>query len=160
MSTIGPPTPAGFLAWVRAAMQITPAQLPDSSIFLTYAFNVAVDIVNLALAQASPDIYTLAVYNLGGSNLVNYAPDPPGAPPVPGSNPPLPFFAKLRATYGTADFVAGVVQASGDQGTNNSLLVQDALKTITLADLQLLKDPWGRTYLQFAQKFGTLWGLT
>lgn len=159
--SIGPPTQAGFNAWVYSAMGITTAQLPSDSPYLTYAFDVAMDIVNQTLQAASGSIYTLAVYNLGGSNLINFAQDPPGSPNVPGSSPPAPFFANLRQKWGILSFTAGVVQASSDETTSQTLLVQEALKNITLADLQYLKDPWGRQYLAFAQKYGpAVWGLS
>lgn len=147
---MGPPTLAGFLAFLAAALAPTPAQLPANSTWPATAFNVAMDIVNQALQQASPDIYTLAVYNLATSNMINFTPDQAGQS----------FWANLRTTFGTDSFSAGVVQSTGDQGTNTSLVVQKALENITLADLQLLKDPYGRRYLGFAQKYGSLWGIT
>ncbi len=34
------------------------------------------------------------------------------------------------------------------------MVVQEAAKNFTLANLQNLKTPWGRTYLGFAQAYG------
>lgn len=141
-------------------MGITTAQLPPSSPVIAMAFNVALDIVNLAINNASPDMYTLAVYNLAGDNLVNYAQDPAGAPNVEGSDPPAPFFQNMRTQLNVNAFVSGVIQSSGDQGTNNSMVVQEAAKNFTLSDLQSLKTPWGRQYLSIAQRYGpSIWGL-
>jgi hypothetical protein len=36
----------------------------------------------------------------------------------------------------------------------------DFVKTLTLANLQQLKTPWGRQYLAYAQSAGPLWGLS
>jgi hypothetical protein len=36
--------------------------------------------------------------------------------------------------------------------------VPDFFKDLSLADLQMLQDPWGRRYLMIAQQFGSLWG--
>ncbi|HBK2804405.1 TPA: hypothetical protein HHH48_005056, partial [Escherichia coli] len=48
----------------------------------------------------------------------------------------------------------------GDNSTSAQRLVPDFFKDLSLADLQMLQDPWGRRYLMFAQQFGSLWGLT
>jgi hypothetical protein len=144
------PTQAGFLDWVRTQMGISTVELPDSSPWIGYAYNVALEITNLYFAQASPTLYTLAVYNLGGDNLINYAPDQPGST----------FFADLRASFTINSFTPGVVSSSSDAGTSTSLLNPDFMKELTLANLQNLKTPYGRRYLSIAQSFGPLWGLS
>lgn len=160
------PTLAGFIAFVRAAMGISISILPDDSVWLVYAFNVAMALVNQSLAVVGVNpangttIYTLAVYNLAASNLLNYAQDLPGAPIVPGSDPAAPFFAYTRAKWNMTSFVSGVVSSTSDEGTSMSLVVPKQLEELTIANLQQLKDPWGRQYLAFAQDYGTLWGLS
>lgn len=72
----------------------------------------------------------------------------------------LTFFADLRRAWNITGFAAGVVQASSDVSTSQTLLVQDAAAGFTLGDLQNLKTPYGRAYLALAQKYGTLWGVT
>ena len=138
--------------------------LPDDSNWITWTFNYAMQIVNQYLLYANcppmPNgwtIYEIAVYNLAGDQLINWAQDvsPPYPPP-----PATPYFQALRASWDITGFVAGVIQSSGDEGTNESLLVPDFMKGLTLSDLQNLKTPYGRQYLAIAQKFGTLWGLT
>lgn len=143
------PTQAGFLAWVRSRMGVPTAALPDDSLFIGYAYDVAVALVNPALA-AVPPIYMLAVYNLAGDNLVNFAPDETGST----------YWSDLRTGYGTFAFAPGVVTSAGDQGTSSGLLNPEQMKEFTLANLQNLKTPYGRQYLAFAQAYGTLWGLT
>jgi hypothetical protein len=106
-------------------------------------------------------MYALAVYNLGGDTLINYAQDvqPPVPYETPGNNDELPFFAYQRQKYKVSDFTPGVVQAASDEGTSTSLVVQKAAENFTLANLQNLKTPWGRAYLAIAQSVGSLWGL-
>lgn len=161
----GPITQAGFLAFVRGTAGIPSSVLPDNSPAIGMAYRVAVDIVNLVLAIASPDMYVLAVYNLGVDNLINFAPDvqPPVAykPPPPLTNEAgLPYFAFYRAQWKIYDFQSGVVQSAGDEGTTTSLVVQKAAENFTLSNLQNLKTPFGRQYLAIAQRTGTNWGLT
>ena len=155
--TLGPPTLTGFQAFIVNTMGISNITLPPSSPVISMAFTVASDIVNCQLACASPDIYTLAVYNLAGSNVINYATDQPGAPVYQDG---MTFFNYLRKIWNVYGFVSGVVQAANDQGTGDTLVVQDFAKDFTLYDLQRLKDPYGRAYLELAQKYGSLWGIT
>jgi len=70
-----PPTLTGFIAWTRAVMGVPTTAIPDNDIGYQYAYQVALDIVPLDFTQASPDIYTLTVYNLGGSNLLQWQQD-------------------------------------------------------------------------------------
>lgn len=155
---------ADFLTFVRG-LGMNSTVLPDDSPSIHDAYCVAVALVNLQLAAAAYTLYRLAVYNLGADNLINYANDvqPPAAyvPPPPLKNPDgLSFFAFYRNLWKIYDFTPGVVQSTGDEGTNTSLVVQKAAENFTLDDLQHLKTPYGRRYLQIAQKVGTNWGLS
>lgn len=145
-------------------MGITTAQLPDDSDTITFAFCVALQIVNKAICSASQLMYNLAVYNLAGSNVINYAQDPlPIVPYPPNQEPPstVGYFGYLRGQWGIYAFVAGVIQSSSDESTSQSMIVQEAAKNFTLANLQNLKDPFGRQYLAIAQSVGpSAWGLT
>lgn len=153
---IAPPTPDGFLIWVRGFMGVPASVLPDNSPYLGYAYDIAITTVNTLLA-AAPNQYALAVYNLGGDRLVNITPD---AVPLVVYKNELPYWAYQREAFKIYAFSAGVVQSASDEGTSDSLLVPDAFKGLTMSDLQNLKTPWGRNYLSYAQKFGSLWGLT
>nr|HEK8282419.1 hypothetical protein [Escherichia coli] len=53
-----------------------------------------------------------------------------------------------------------VITGAGDNSTSAQRLVPDFFKDLSLADLQMLQDPWGRRYLMIAQQFGSLWGLS
>lgn len=149
-------------------MGIDISVLPDNSPVIPMALSVALAIVNPALravgylpgvAGTVPvSIYTLAVYNLGGDNIVNYAPDIGSPPPTYKDN--LPFFAYMRAQFNTNAFVSGVISSANDESTGESMVVMEAAKNFTLANLQQLKTPWGRQYLAFAQSYGSLVGIT
>ena len=169
------PTLAGFITFIRQVMGIDTTILPDADTVIPMALAVAMAIVNPALKAVSlptidsggaaissgPSIYTLAVYNLGGDNIINYAHDQPGAADVVGSDPPMPFFAWTRKQWNINGFVSGVIQSAGDEGTSESMVVQEAAKNFTLANLQQLKTPYGRQYLAFAQSYGpSTWGIT
>ena len=151
------PTLAGFIAWVRSAMGITTAQLPDDSVFFGYAFAVAMELTNVRIQIASPPIYQLAVYNLGGDNLINWAQDPNGAPV---NSEGLACFAALRKEFGIFNFTAGPVSSSGDEGSNVSLEVVEGLKNLLVGQLQNLKTPYGRVYISFTQAGGNDMGIT
>lgn len=141
-------------------MGITTTVLPDASPVIEMSFCVALEIVYEAIQCTSPRLYNLAIYNCAGSTLLSYAPDVSNAPPFPGSDPPLPYFAYYRALWNINGFVTGVVQASADESTSQSLVVMEAAKNFTLGNLQFLKDPYGRAYLAIAQDAGDIWGLS
>lgn len=146
----------GYLTFIRTGMGVPTVALPDNSPWIPWTFNFASAMVNESLkAVVGPipgtwSIYDIAVYNLAGDSLINYAQDVSGQT----------YFTNLRSTWKINSFVPGVIQATSDEGTSESLLVPDFFKTLTLGDLQNLKTPYGRQYLALAQNFGTLWGLT
>jgi len=69
------PTLAGFILFIQQVMGVTSNYLPTTEPVIATAFNVAMSIVNPALACIDSSIYALAVYNLAADNLLNYAPD-------------------------------------------------------------------------------------
>jgi hypothetical protein len=164
------PTLAGFQCWVQNIMGVPSDVYATSLPFVTMAYCVAISLVNPQLAIISnlggtdcsngPSIYAFAVYNLGGSNLINYAQDAPFAPNVPGSDPPAPYWQYLRQKFNTYSFTPGLTQSAHDESTGSSIWILNTFKDITLANLQQLKDPWGRAYLGIAQSWGTVWGLS
>lgn len=153
------PTLAGFFDFIRNVMGITTEYLPDDSPYPPFALAVAMGLVNRQLAAVcipSADaagvalntggitVYVLCVYNLAGDNLVNYAQDQNGET----------FFKDMRKQFNLLGFVSGVIQSSSDESTSQSLVVMEAAKAFTLANLQQLKTPWGRQYLALAQSYG------
>ncbi len=153
------PTLAGFTEFVRDEMGIAASALPDGSKYFGWAYAQSRSLVNHRIC-AVPLQYLLAVYNLGGDILVNIAQDPSDAPVVPGTNPPMKFFAYTRKSLNLNSFVTGVITSTSDQGSSESMDVPEQVKTFTLADLQNLKTPWGRAYIGIAQSVGSDWGLS
>jgi hypothetical protein len=124
---------------------LTPRRFPTTR-RQSLAYGGAVEWVNQDIEMVMPQFYTVAVYNLGASFLVNY-----GTESV---------FAEFREKLKLNDFKAGVITGARDNATSAQRLVPDFFKDLSLADLQMLKDPWGRRYLMIAQQFGSLWGLS
>jgi len=70
----------GFTTFVRNVMGISANYLPDSSAYLAYAYDHALNLVNLDLAclpaqTGAWSIYAQAVYNLAGALLIETVPD-------------------------------------------------------------------------------------
>lgn len=148
---LSPPTLEGFQWFVTNIMDISSTYLPTDSIFIPYAFNIALVTTNKVLACIPPPIYSTAVYNLAGDTLINVAQDQPGDH----------LFQGLREKFNINGFVGGVISFSADQATSESLNVPTAMDGLTFGDLQTLKTPWGRTYLAIAQSAGpVLWGIS
>jgi hypothetical protein len=152
MSWSAAPTEAGFSDFVYNQMNVPTAALPTNSPFIGYAFTIAQQIVNQSFSIASPVIFSAMTYNLAASNLVNFAPDQSGQT----------YFAGLRTQFKILDTGPfGVIATSSDVSTASSYAIPQALQNLTLADLQMLKDPWGRVYLGYAQMFGpSIWGMS
>lgn len=148
----------GFLTFIRDFMGISATYLPDNAPIIPYAFDASMPLVNLNLQllpmayPAGPDnnMYNLAVYNLSGDVLINYATDQSGRT----------YFEDLRKAFGINKFSAGVVASTSDVSTSTSLLNPDFMRGLTFGDLQMLKTPYGRAYMAMAQSQGTLWGLS
>lgn len=140
------PELAGFILFIRNQMKISSEVLPDTDPGITMTYSLAINWVNPQLAYIGSELYALAVYNLAASFLINFGPEE--------------VFGELRKTLGTNNFTAGVISASSDESTSQTRVVSDALKNLSLAELQQLKDPYGRWYLAIAQQYGDLWGLT
>lgn len=148
------PTLAGFKAWVYAFMDVPTTALDSNSLWFNWAFDASMAIVNYQLKAAPGPTYMLAVYNLGGDNLVNWVVDDPGEVPAD-------YWSKLRLAFGiNSAFFPGWVTAASDEGTSSSSELLDFFKGMTLANLLNMKTPWGRQYLAYAQAVGTLWGIT
>ena len=125
--------------------------LPTSSPLIAATFNLGMEAVNgdLGLAGLGLD-YSFAVYNFGADRLVNYASDVDGQT----------FFRDLRREFGIYKFSPGIVQSASDQGTSGNLQVIEAMRRMTLGDLQMLKTPYGRAYMAIAQSAGSdIWML-
>lgn len=153
------PTLADFIAWVRNIALIPTNALPSNSPWFGYAYNNAIEAVNLQLAcvptapgqNAGWSLYALAVYYYGADYLINWAPDQSGQT----------WFADARKAFNISAPVAGIVSSTSDQGTSSSYAVPDWARGLQFGDLQLNKTPYGRAYLAIAQNAGpTVIGLS
>lgn len=147
-----PPSFADFVSFVRNDMGISSAVLPDDSTSLVVSFGKAGEFIPSYLACAEIMYsYSDALLNLGGAYLIQSAVD------VTGST----FFDDLRAAFKmTGAFRSGVITSSSDNGTAASTSVGSAMQNLSLADLQLLQTPYGRSALAFLQEMGSGWGIS
>lgn len=125
----------------------TAAVLPPDSEWITWSFNRAVTTAKAScIPGALMSEYVMAVYSLATHHLVLSAQDQPG----------LSFFANLKAKLNTSGFVGGVVRGSGDQGTYSEVVVSKLFENLRITDLEYIKTIWGRMYLSYAQKYGSV----
>lgn len=153
------PTEAGFSAWVYSVMGVPAQYLPSDSPSIVYAYNTAVALVNPHFECVPGPIYLQMVYNLAGHLLASWAPDVPNLVYITVENVPYGFFQYLRKQNNMLGFTTGIVQSSSDEGTSASMVVPHQAENLTLNQLQCTTTVWGRTYLGYAQSFGTNWGL-
>lgn len=137
---------SGFIAFVRSSMGITVADVPDNSPSLSTSYGAAVEWVNQDINMALPNLYEVAVYNLAASFMINWGTEQ--------------IFSDKRNLLGLNTLSVGVIQSSSDESTSQSRMVPDFFSSLSLTDLQMLRDPWGRAYMMIAQQFGSLWGLS
>jgi hypothetical protein len=133
-----------FLQFIRGNMGIEVADLPDDSIAIQYAFNRSLNTVSHMLEHADPFGYCDAVINLAAHFLVMTSPGT--------------YFSNLRDSLKLNQFTAGVLKSSSDNTTENDFEISEGLKNLSTMDLQCLKTIWGRTYLDYAQQIGSIWG--
>lgn len=154
-------TLAGYQTFLNNYVKIPTYALPSNSPSILMTLAIAEATVNpaICIANGSPNsslgytgdgLYQLAVYNLATDFLINFAQDQPGQD----------YFTQLRKSFTINDFVPGVISASNDESTGETLLTPEFMSQFTLSDLQRLKTPYGRRYLEIAQSFGTAWGLS
>lgn len=145
------PTQDGFQAFVRTVMGVPESAIPETPT-LESAFGMAEDLAFPEIRRVSVRLYRSAVYNLAASFLVQFAQDS-NASSLPH------FWQGLRRKLGINGFAPGIIQSSSDNGTSQTWAIPESAKTLSLADLDALKTPWGRAYIAIAQQYGTLWTL-
>ncbi|MGC9271246.1 hypothetical protein [Acidiphilium sp.] len=116
---------------------------PADSEYFQWAFDWSMAEA-LTCPQMPAVIYTKAVYDFGADRFVRLAQDVPGQT----------FYQSQRATFGVMTFKPGVVMASGDEGTSQTLVVPEWYRALPMSAQQLLATPWGRDYLAYAQMYG------
>ncbi len=111
---------------------------------LNYALQVAITGPGIGSLPGFAGQYVMAVYNLGLHHLLAIGQDQANQT----------YFASKRQAYNLNSLVAGPVLASGDQATSETLVVPEFFKNLTLSELDLIKTPFGRAYLGYAQMYG------
>lgn len=89
--------------------------------------------------------YVMAVYNLALHIWVVNGDDLPGQA----------FFTNTRASMKLLEFTGGVVLASNDETTGNTLAVVDGYKKLPIYALDYHKTPWGIRYQAYAIRNGS-----
>lgn len=125
---------------------------------------VSVAVNGISAAGATPTGYN-GIFTVGGASSTQLvyalAPNPGIATTSAASTVSEQFFFKARQGFKLAAFFPGVVASAADNGTSAGIDNPDFMSGLTLNDLQLLKTPYGRTYLAIAQRWGpSVWGLT
>jgi hypothetical protein len=150
MSYVSPQSPniADFTTFAIGE-GVPSGDLPTTGIqWAQWALNMALDQTlgdeMGSVSSAYPQAYVLAVYNCAMHNLVKIGQDVS----------PLTYFTDTREAFKLSSFLGGVVLASGDETTSQTLAVPESLKQMTLRDLDYVKTPWGRQYLEFSQMYG------
>ena len=144
------PSLAGFTTFCRTVAGINSTVMPDNDPGFLDAFTYAQEWVPCELVCESGLLYTACVYNLGVSLILAYQPDQSGQT----------FFKDLRTAYKINNFVAGVVSASSDETTSATLTVGTQLSNLSLFDMQVMADPFGRRAMAIMGELGGLWGLS
>ena len=140
----------GFLAFIRNGMGITATVLPDASTDVDSALSLALSIVYQPVQRVSTSIYDVMAYHLAGHNLVELSADQQN----------ITFFADLRKQFNINGFIPGVITSASDSGTSTGTQAPEFMSTLTMADLQYIKTPWGRAYMSYAQRVGGVWGIS
>ena len=142
------PTLTGYTTYLREIVGINTTVLPDGSPVIEFSYNFSLNetLPLLAIIPQIPEefMYTTAVYNLATHVLVTWAQDQPNQD----------FFTKLQRQYNLHSLVAGAVEAASDETTSTKLKVPKFFDNITFANLDFMKTPWGRMYLEIVQSFG------
>lgn len=144
------PTLTGYTAFLRDVVGIDTTVLPSGSPVIEFSYNLGINYTQplLAIIPQLPEefLYTTAVYNFATHMLMVWAKDQPNQE----------FFKKIQKQYNLHSLVAGAVESAQDETTSSKLKVPKFFDGLTFSQLDLMKTPWGRMYLEIAQSVGSL----
>lgn len=128
-----------------------PAVDNSGSPWITWAYNRGLALT-LAVPGTSAGDYVNTVYCCATHVQLSITQD------IAGST----FFQTQRSSTGFSLLTpaSGTLSSSSDQGTSASWVVPDAMKNLTLQDLDFAKTPWGRVWIAWGQDFGNAWGVS
>jgi hypothetical protein len=144
------PNATDLYTFLTTVAGIPTTALPSTSGYIAWALSYSEEQTLLVLRAIGQDYYCFAVYLLATSFLINWCPDQPGQT----------FFVDLRKSWNISGFVGGIVSSTADQGTSESMDMPDFIKGLTLAQLQAIKDQFGRQWLAMSQDLGPVWGIS
>lgn len=144
------PNTTDLYTFLTTVAGIPTTALPSTSPYIAWALSYSEEQTLLVLRAIGQDYYCFAVYLLATSFLINWCPDQSGQT----------FFVCLRKSWNISGFVGGIVSSTADQGTSESMDMPDFIKGLTLAQLQTLKDPFGRQWMAMSQDLGPIWGIS
>jgi hypothetical protein len=143
-----PPTQDGYTAFLEATLPLLPPPaaapvLPGPDV-IQASLCEAMDSVNGWICFASSTLYVEAVYNFAADRAVYLAQDAANQT----------YWQDIRKKYRIGDTAVGVVSAASNQATSMAQINADTIRQFTLSDIQSLKTPYGRRYLEIAMSFG------
>lgn len=154
---VGGPDGTYLTSWSGLSGTVSPSPAADVSaasvqaytVYVAWALNYALEVAlpGPGIGSGLPGLagqYLRAVYNLGVHHLLSIAQDQPNQS----------YFAEQRSTFNLLSLIPGPVLASGDQNTSETLVVPEFFKNLTLSEIDLIKTPYGRAYLGYAQMYG------
>jgi hypothetical protein len=144
------PNVTDLTTFLQTIAGIPTSALPANSPYIPWALSYAEEKTLLVLYAIGQDYYCFAVYLLATSFLINWCPDQVG----------ITYFQDLRKQWDINGFVGGIIQSTADASTSESMLMPKFLEGLTLDQLQLLKDPFGRQWLGMQQSLGAVWGIS
>jgi len=144
------PTLAGFEAYCRNPVGITTTVMPVNDPGFALWFAIALEWIPLQLQCVSPTLYTYCVYDWGVSVLLQFQQDQDGQT----------YFTDKRKAFGVYNLVAGAISSDADEATSVTMTLGKSMSDLSLADLQRIKDPYGRNAIATLMSLGSLWGLS
>lgn len=145
------PTFTGFLNFIRNSVGVPVEAIADDNETLQCVYAAALEWVPTGLGlECLPVTYRNCVYNLGTSFLLRFAED----------TPPSTYFKDKRKELEINKPSYGLMNSAADQGTSGSMVISDAMSNLTLADLMMMQDPYGRQVIAVLMEMGPLWGYT
>ena len=146
------PNVTDYTTFLQTSVGIPVSALPADSPWITYAFNQGLALTAY-IPTITPIVYVLAVYNCATHLQIKITPDQPAQT----------YFSTLRGSgeggFNLVGVPTSVLSGSADQGTSQAMAVPESLKNLTLTDLDFMRTPWGRDWIQYGQDIGPLWGL-
>lgn len=149
-----PPSFDGFLDFVRNSMRVPVEAIADDSPQLPLFYQTALEWSCYPgydlLWVFAPATRVLLVYNLAASFMINMASDADDST----------WFSDFRDGLGIGKPVTGFTSSAADQGTSGTQHIISALQNLSMAQLALFQDPWGRQALAIMGEMSPVWGYT